>query len=556
MKASDLLVRCLEAEKVRVVFGLPGEENEDLLFSLADSKIRFVACRHEQGAAFMADVWGRLTGMAGVCLATLGPGATNLITGVADAQLDKSPLVAITGQGSVERLHKESHQAIDVVSMLKPVTKWNTSINRPEVIPEVVRKAFKLAEREKPGATHLELPEDVARMEVDASPIPPRRLRRPAPDYKALDAAFDILRSARRPLVLAGNGAIRKLASKHLRQFIEATGIPVVTTFMGKGAVSCEDPRSLFAVGMLARDFVQDAFDEADVVMTVGYDVAEYDPKLWSSRRALRVIHLDFEPAEVYAHYQPEVELICDISAALWELNLRVQRSPLHFGNWALPVREQVARDVASYQLREGEPFTVPGALSLLRQLMAPEDVLISDVGAHKVWIARNFCALEPNTVLISNGLASMGLSLPGGIAARLAQPERRVVCAMGDGGFLMNAAEIETATRCGVCFPILVFNDASYGLIRWKQRNRRAFEVGTALTNPDYVKFAESFGIRGYSPRTVAELERVLGEVIPAQQMCIVEIKVDQSPDVELSHKLAAWAQARTQAPSAAGDS
>lgn len=550
MKASDLLVRCLEAESVRYIFGLPGEENEDLLFSLADSKIRFIPCRHEQGAAFMADVWGRLTGTAGVCLSTLGPGATNLITGVADAQLDKAPLVAITGQGSLERLHKESHQAVDVVAMLRPVTKWNTSIATPEVIAEVVRKAFKLAEREKPGATHLELPEDVAKLACEATPIPPRRLRRPAPDYKALQAAFELLQHAKRPLVLAGNGAIRKLASKHLRQFIEASGIPVVTTFMGKGAVSSRDPRSLFAVGMVARDFVQDAFDEADVVMTVGYDVAEYNPAQWNPRGRLKVIHLDFEPAEVYEHYQPEVEVVCDISAALWELNLRVQKTPLHFENWAQPVRERIAADLASYALKEGEPFTVPGTLHLLREVMGDSDLLLSDVGAHKVWIARNFPAYEPNTVLISNGLASMGLSLPGGVAAKLALPDRRVVCAMGDGGFLMNAAEIETATRVGVSFPIVVFNDSSYGLIRWKQRNRHAFEVGTALTNPDYVKLADAFGIRGYSPRTLAELEGVLREVVPAQQMCIVEVKVDASPDISLSKKLDAWARARRRQP------
>jgi acetolactate synthase-1/2/3 large subunit len=550
MKASDLLVRCLEAEGVRCIFGLPGEENEDLLFSLADSKIRFVSCRHEQGAAFMADIWGRLTGTAGVCLSTLGPGATNLITGVADAQLDKSPLVAITGQASLERTHKESHQAIDVVAMLRPVVKWNTSISTPEVIPEVVRKAFKLAEREKPGATHLELPEDVAKLEVEAEPIQPRRLRRPGPDYKALEAAIGLLKSARRPLILAGNGAIRKLASRHLRELVEATGIPVVTTFMGKGAVSCSDPRSLYAVGMLARDYVQDAFDRADVVMTVGYDIAEYDPKLWNPRKAIAVIHLDFEPAEVYAHYQPEVELVCDISAALWELNRRTRELGLRFENWAQSVREKVGVDIASYELREGQPFTVPGTLNLLRSVMSEDDVLISDVGSHKVWIARNFCALRPNTVVISNGLASMGLSLPGGVAAKLAHPEQRVVCAMGDGGFLMNAAEIETATRLGLSFPILVFNDSGYGLIRWKQRSHRGAEVGTALTNPDYVKLAESFGIRGYSPRTLAELAGVLREVIPAQRMCIVEIKVDPAPDLELTRKLGDWSDARGRTP------
>lgn len=545
MKASDLLVRCLEAENVRYVFGLPGEETEDLLFSLENSSVRFIPCRHEQGAAFMADVWGRLTGTAGVCLSTLGPGATNLITGIADAHLDKSPLVAITGQADLRRLHKESHQAIDVVNMLRPIVKWNTSISTPLIIPEVVRKAFKLAEMEKPGATHLELPEDVAKLDVEASPIPPRRVRRPAPDYKAIEAAFAILKEARRPLVLAGNGAIRKLASRHLRQFIEATGIPVVSTFMGKGAVSPLDERSLFSMGMIARDMVQDAFDQADVVMTVGYDVAEYNPAQWNPRRHLRIVHVDFAPAEVYAHYQPEVEVVCDISAALWELNSRMQRVPFSISNWTLPLRRAIAEDFASWRLREGQPFTVPGALELLRRILRPEDLLISDVGAHKVWISRNYPAIDPNTVIISNGLASMGLSLPGGLAAKLAHPARRVVCAMGDGGFLMNAAEIETATRVGVGFPIIVFNDNNYGLIRWKQLNRargaRREGVGTALNNPDYVRFAESFGIRGFSPRSLEELERVLREVILSQELCIVEIPVDPAVDLQLSARLEA---------------
>ncbi len=543
MKASDLLVRCLEAEGVRVIFGLPGEENEDLLFSLRGSSVRFVSCRHEQGAAFMADIWGRLTGRAGVCLSTLGPGATNLVTGIADAHLDKAPLVALTGQGGVERLHKESHQAIDVVGMLRPLVKWNTSISRPGVIPEVVRKAFKLAEMEKPGATHLELPEDVAKLETDAEPLVPRRVRRPSPDYKALETAVEVLRSARHPLILAGNGAIRKRASSHLRRLVEYTGIPVVNTFMGKGAVSARDPRSLLSVGMVARDHVQAAFDRADVVLAVGYDAAEYDPKIWNQARRARIVSLDFEPAEVDGHYQPEVELVADVSGSLWALDRRVRELGLRFGNWALPLRRRILDDLALYAPAEGAPLTVPGCLALLREVMGDEDVLLSDVGSHKVWIARNFPAYEPNTVLISNGLASMGVSLPGGVAAKLALPDRRVVCAMGDGGFLMNVQEIETATRAGVSFPILVFDDGGYGLIRWKQRDHRGGSVGTDLANPDFAALAESFGIRGYAPGTVAELRAVLREVVPAQQMCVVAVAVDPSCDEALTRRLASEA-------------
>ncbi len=540
MKVSDLIVRCLEQEGVRYVFGVPGEENEDLLFSLERSSIQFVPTRHEQGAAFMADVWGRLTGKAGVCLATLGPGATNLMTGVADAFLDKSPLVAITGQAGVGRVYKESHQYLDVVGMFRPITKWNGSIADPDVAAEMVRKAFKIAESEKPGATHIELPEDVAKMDTALQPLRSIRVRRPDPDRKALADTLTLLSASKRPLIIAGNGAIRKLASVQLRELVGRCHVPVAHTFMGQGAISDRTPESLMTIGLGLRDFVMDAVEQADLILTIGYDLTEYAPQRWNPAADKRIIHIDFSPAEVYRHYQPVVELVADISASLRELNASIGQHDCRCDpTWYAPIRQRILDDIASYDLTAGQPFTVPGVLNVLRQILGDDDLLISDVGSHKIWIARNFPVATPNGCLISNGLASMGIALPGGVAAALHQPQRRIVAAMGDGGFLMNAQELETAKRLGVAFTVLIFNDNDYGLISWKQRMTRGHQTGTRLTNPDFKRFAESFGITGYSPRTVADLRQQLRQAIESHQLCVVDVPVDQGVNDALANKL-----------------
>jgi acetolactate synthase I/II/III large subunit len=541
MKVSDLFVKCLENEGVKYVFGVPGEEIEDLLFSLENSKIKFIPTRHEQGAAFMADVWGRLSGKAGVCLATLGPGATNLITGVADANLDKSPVVAITGQAGLHRMHKESHQYLDIVSIFRPITKWNISIMDPDIVPETIRKAFKIAESEKLGATHLELPEDIAEMESEINPIAVIEVRRPDPDHQALLNAAELLKKAKRPLILAGNGAVRKNTSERLTEFVFKHNIPVVHTFMGQGAISDRDPHSLFTIGVKFRDVVMEAMEQADLVMAVGYDIAEFGPDSWNPKMDKKIIHIDFTPAEVYTHYQPAVEIVSDVSAGLRDLAMRLeepcgQQDP----DWYKPVREKILADHRSYDLKEGQPFTVPGVLNILRQILGNEDLLISDVGAHKIWIARNYPVYSPNTCLISNGLASMGIALPGAIAAVLENSKRHVVAAMGDGGFMMNSQELETAKRLGIGFTTLIFNDNDYGLISWKQRmgHGRA-TASTRLTNPDFKKYAESFGIKGYQPRTLKDLKAQLEEAVNSRELCVVDIPVDPKVNDELIHKL-----------------
>ena len=543
MKVSDLFVKSLEAEGVRYVFGVPGEENEDLLFSLAESSIQFVPTRHESGAGFIADVWGRLTGEAGVCLATLGPGATNLITGVADANSDKSPVVAITGQGGMNRMHHESHQYINVVNMYRPITKWNTSISSPETVTEVIRKAFKVATLEKPGATHIELPEDVAKLVASdkVDPILPRRVRRAAADHKALTQTIELLKNARKPLIIAGNGAVRKLASKHMTEFAEEFGVPVAGTFMGKGALSDKSPQSLGALGLGFKDYVLQAVEQADLIITVGYDIGEYAPQKWNPNADKKIIHIDFVPSEVYTHYQPEVELVCDISDAFWQLRKLLASEDISFEKgWYSEVRAQIFDDIKSYDLHDGDSLTVPGTLNIVRELLDDSGLVISDVSAHKMWIARNFATYMPNGCIISNGFASMGIALPGGIAAKLVDPKRQVVSMMGDGGFLMNSQELETAKRLGVGYTNIVFNDNDYGLISWKQRmNTGGKETSTQLTNPDIKMYAESFGIAGYSPTTVAELRETLDHTIKSGELAVVEVKIDPGVNQALFDKM-----------------
>ncbi len=536
VKTSDLLVECLESEGVEHVFGVPGEELEDLLFSLRDSEITYVPTRHEQGAAFMADVHGRLTGDAGVCLSTLGPGATNLLTGVADAHLDKSPLVAITGQGGRERLHKESHQALDIVDMFEPVVKWNTQLGEPEIVAESVRKAFKLAEHEKPGATHLEFPEDVAGEETTDTPLPTReRVRRPNPDDDSVERAATLLERAERPIVLAGNGAVRtrsreaddgrtSASANRLRELVQRAGLPVVATYMGKGAISDREPYSLMTLDSGPDGEAAGAIEDADCVLAVGYDIAEHDPEGWNPDLDTTVIHVDHEPAEVYRHYNPEVEIVADIPASLRAIEEAV--SPGSGKAWCSEIHDRLIDHVTA-RPDPDDPFSVRRTLPILREVMADEDVLLSDVGSHKMAIAQAFPTYEPNTCIISNGLASMGISVPGGLSADLAC-ESNVVAATGDGGFLMNGAEIETATRLGLGYTILLFNDNDYGLISEKQEQHLSEHFGTKLQNPDFVTLAESFGIEGYRPETWDELEEILAETVPGDEMSLVEVPLE----------------------------
>ena len=526
MKAADLIVQCLEHEQVRYVFGLPGEEILDILDSFLDSRITFVPTRHEQGAAFMADAYGRLTGRPGVCLSTLGPGATNLATGVADANLDRAPLVAITGQAGRDRIHKESHQRVDIVEAFRPLTKWNTRIETAGVIPEVIRKAFKLAESEKPGACHIEVPEDVAGEATDGVPLSTERARRPSPDRRALETAAGLIEAASFPLIFAGNGVIRGRASDELRKFARAHGIPVAHTFMAKGSMPYDDELCLLSVGLQARDYISCGFDKADLIVAIGYDPVEYAPKFWNPERKKTIVHIDFTPAEVDSFYQPAVEVVADVREAIELLGglVKGQKDPAPYHT----LRRYILAELAEGADDDRFPLLPQRILRDLRAQMSREDILISDVGTHKLWIARTFPAYEPNTVLISNGYAAMGIALPAAIAAKLVNPERRVVAVSGDGGFLMNCQELETACRLGLPIVNVIFRDGGYNLIQWKQQTHLGRESGVKFGNPDFVALAAAFGAKGYRVESARALGPILAEALAHSGPAIVDVPVD----------------------------
>lgn len=531
MRAAELFIRCLENEGVELLFGLPGEENIDLFDVLLDSPIRVIATRHEQGAAFMADVHGRLTGRAGVALSTLGPGATNLVTGIADANMDHAPVVAIAGQAATTRMHKESHQHLDLVELFRPITKYRTQVREPEIVPEVLRKAFKVAEAEKPGAAFIDLPENIARAEVEGlEPLTRQAALAPvAPESKIAQAA-ELLAAARYPLVMAGNGVIRAGASEDLVRFAETLNLPVATTFMAKGVLPSSHSLSLGTVGLQSRDYVSWAFDRADLVVCVGYDMVEYPPDRWHGDRRAKILHIDSNPAEVDAHYIVEAGLMGDVGVALGELAERVAPKQ---GEPAKEIHRAIVRSLEDHADDPGFPIKPQRILWELRQALAPEDIVISDVGAHKLWVARQYPAERPNTCLISNGFASMGIGLPGAIAAKLVHPDRTVATVTGDAGFLMNVQELETAVREKTPIVVLIWNDGAYGLIEWHQKEHFGRPAFIDFTNPDFVRLAESFGARGYRIEAANELGPALRQAIEDDTVVILDCPVDYSENL-----------------------
>jgi len=544
MTGAELLVRCLENERLEQMFGVPGEENIAVLEVIRDSKIHFLQTRHEQGAAFMADVQGRLTGKASVCLATLGPGATNLLTGVADANMDRAPLVAITGQVATERFHKESHQYLDLISLYRPAVKWNAQLVRPQVVPEAVRKAFKVAQTEKPGATHLDLPEDVAEAEASAGldPLLPQQAFPTEPLDQQIERAAKIILEARDPIVLAGNGVARGRASEALRRFTDSLGIPVVETFMGKGSLPDTHPLCLGTVGLQEHDYVSCGLDRADAVICVGYDLVEYAPARWNPRRDKRIVHIDPSPAEVDAAYQVSVGVQGAIAESLARIveqtSARADSGKIRGG----ALREIIQKEFRAEAEGDAFPLKPQQVVRALRQVLGDNDILISDVGAHKLWIARMYPCMAPNTCIISNGFASMGIALPGAIGAKLLYPQRRVLAACGDGGFLMSVQELETAVRAGANFVAVIFEDSGYGVIKWKQLKRYGRPAFVNFNNPDFVALAASFGCRGYRVTAAQELQPILEDAFRQQVPSVVACPVDYGENLRLTEKLGAW--------------
>ena len=537
MKASDLFVRALEAEGVEYVFGIPGEENLDLLESLRTSGIRLILTRHEQGAGFMAATYGRLTGKAGVCLATLGPGATNFVTAAAYAQLGAMPMLMITGQKPV-KLSKQGHfQIVDIVDMMKPLTKYTRQIVSSDNIPARVREAFRRAEEERPGATHLELPEDIADEDTDAILIPRSFSRRPVADEKAIAHAVEAITNAKRPLLMVGAGANRKTTAKMLREFVDKLGIPFFTTQMGKGVLDETDPLWLGNAALSDHDFVHRAIDRADCIINVGHDVIE-KPPFFMKRGARTVIHVNYFAAEVDTVYFPQVEVTGDIANAVWRMKQRLERQPHWDFSYYDTVREALAAHLDCHHGDDRFPMHPVRLVCDMRRVMGAEDIVSLDNGMYKLWFARYYRCRRPNTLLLDNALATMGAGLPAGIAAKMVFPERRVVALAGDGGFMMNSQELETAVRLKLNLTMIVVRDDAYGMIKWKQAGMDFPNFGMDMGNPDFVKYAESYGAHGHRPASAAEFAPLLQQTLETPGVHLIEVPIDYSDNDRILNK------------------
>ncbi|OCA81384.1 acetolactate synthase [Bacillus wudalianchiensis] len=538
MKVAELVVKCLENEGVDYIFGVPGEENLDIMDALLDSSIEFIVTRHEASAAFMAGTYGRLTGKPGVCLSTLGPGATNLLTGVANANMDHCPLVAITGQAGLDRQHKESHQYYDLVSVYKPVTKWNTQIKTGEIVPEVVRKAFRVATQEKSGATHIDLPEDIAGMEVDEAPLNLMDHTLAEASERVIREAVNLIEQAEHPLILAGNGIARGNAAASLRTFVEKTSIPVVHTFMGKGALPWNNELSLLTAGMAGKDYITCGFTKADLIIAIGFDMAEYPPENWNPDGAVPILHIDTQEAETDACYPVKLNVLGNIDENLKELSSALSFTERNNG-WVLEVRQEALAELEEYKDSQAFPVKPQKILSDVRSALGEEDILISDVGAHKMWIARMYHTYEPNTCLISNGLASMGVSVPGAIAAKMVYPDRNVVAICGDGSLQMSSAELETAKRLNLPIVILLWRDGGYGLIEWKQLKKFKRSSNIKFGNPDFIQLAKSYGFEAIEIKKAEQLKPAIEEAISLKKPVLIDCPVDYSENMKLTEKL-----------------
>ncbi|CAM3601193.1 acetolactate synthase large subunit [Aeromicrobium ponti] len=538
MKAAQLLIKCLENEGVEYIFGVPGEENLDIMDALLDSSIEFIVTRHETNAAFIAGTYGRLTGKPGVCLSTLGPGATNLLTGVANANMDHSPLIAITGQAGLDRQHKISHQYYDLVSVFEPVTKWNAQVKTTDIIPEVVRKAFRVATKEKPGAAHIDLPEDVAAMEVDSSPLEMMNHSLPEASERVIQEAANLIEKAEHPLILAGMGVERGQAADSLRELVEKTRIPVVHSFMGKGAISWRNELSLLTAGLSSNDYITCGFRESDLIIAIGFDMAEYPPGNWNPGGRTPILNIDTIEAETDASYPVKHHVLGDLNENLQALHKALSPSSRD-NKWVANVRDKALNELETFENDSGFPVKPQKIIADLRAVLNDEDIVISDVGAHKMWMARMYHTYEPNTCLISNGLASMGVAVPGAIAAKMVHPDKKVVAVCGDGAFQMSSAELETAKRLNLPIVILLWRDEGYGLIEWKQLNEFNRSSHIKFGNPDFIQLAHSYGFEAIEIQNTGELKPALEKAVEMNKPVLIDCPVDYSENMKLTEKL-----------------
>jgi acetolactate synthase-1/2/3 large subunit len=534
MKASDKLINQLEEEGVEMIFGLPGEENLDFLESLRISKIRLIVTRHEQAAAFMAATYGRLTGKAGVCFSTLGPGATNLVTGIAYAQLIGAPMISISGQKAIKDNWQAKFQLIDIKSLMTPVTKKSVSIVDPGVIPTVIREAFKLAECERPGAVHIELPEDISESECNAEVQKRSRVFYPAPNDCSVNQAADFINKSKYPLIIISAGANRNRISKELIEFIDKTGIYVVHTQMGKGVVPADNQYTLYATGIHSYDYVNCGIDKADLIITIGYNIVEYPPYIWNTNTDKNILNIDFIQSETDRYFNPNMELIGDISSSLAALSKRVKkRCYQYFERVKKFIDEKISETIEDIF-----PLSPQAVVKTVRTVMGTDDIITLDNGIYKLWFARLYKTYSQNTVLLDNALATMGAGLPSGIAAKIFHPAKKVLAICGDGGFMMNSQELETAHRYKIPIVVLLLNDNAYGFIKWKQKNSNFPDYGLDLGNPDFVKYAESYGCRGFRVARNNSLEKILNDAFGTNQPSLVDCPIDYSQNYEVFSK------------------
>ena len=540
MKSSDLFIKSLEEEGVEYIFGIPGEENLDLLNSLKNSSIQLILTRHEQAAGFMAATYGRLTGMSGVCLSTLGPGATNLVTAAAYAQLGAMPMVMITGQKPIKHSKQGRFQILDVVEMMKPLTKYTHSIVSGNNIPSRIREAFRVSQEERPGASHIELPEDIAGEEVsEIQPLPCSRARRPIAETKAVKQAVTMIEEAKSPLLLIGAGSNRKMTARMLRSFVDKIKIPFISTQMGKGVLDERDPLFLGNAALSADDFLHRAIEKSDLIINVGHDDIEKPPFIME-RDSFKVIHINFSSAEVDPVYFPQLEVIGDISNSIWQIKERIMPQGSWDFNYALKVKKAVDSHLLEGSDDERFPMLPQRLVSDVRQAMPSNGIIALDNGVYKIWFARNYKAYESNTVLLDNALATMGAGLPSAMCAHIVYPDRKVMAICGDGGFMMNAQELETAVRLEMNLICLILRDDSYGMIRWKQANLGFDDYGLEYNNPDFVKFAECHGAHGYRVEKSANFVSLLKNCQEKSGVHVIELPVDYSEnDRILNHEI-----------------
>ena len=529
MKASDLFVKALEEEGVEYIFGIPGEENLDFLDSLKDSKIKLILTRHEQAAGFMAATYGRLTGKAGVCLSTLGPGATNFVTAAAYAQLGGMPMLMITGQKPIKSSKQGQFQIVDIVNMMKPLTKYTHQISSAYNIPSKVREAFRLAQSERPGATHLELPEDIACEHSDAVVIQKSIFRRPIAEEKAITQAVTMIEAAKHPLLLIGAGANRKQSSKMLAEFIEKSGIPFFTTQMGKGVVDGRHPLFLGNAALSANDYLHRAVENADLIINVGHDVIE-KPPFFMQPDGFKVIHVNYLSASIDPVYYPQLSVIGDIANSIYQLKEKIQKQKSWDFSYFQMVRKHIESSVQEGADDKRFPVYPQKLVQDVRQAMPEDGIIALDNGVYKIWFARNYKSYQPNSVLLDNALATMGAGLPSAMAAKIVFPDRKVMAICGDGGFMMNSQELETAVRLKLDLIVMILNDNAYGMIKWKQANMGFDNFGLDLGNPDFIKYAESYGAQGHRLESSDELIPLINSCFDARGVHLIEVPIDYS--------------------------